>query len=69
MHELLEKFQDDWVELSSAVNEVSLIWRDYPPDDVFRVGPERKTESVRRACQAALRNPKKEAPTSYRARF
>jgi len=34
---LRPKLQADWQPLSFAVREISLIWRNPPPDDVFRV--------------------------------
>ena len=34
---LKSELQEHWLPLSFAVNEVNLIWRNPPPDDVFRV--------------------------------
>lgn len=35
--QLLNMFQADWKTMLFTVNEVCLIWRDNPPNDVFRV--------------------------------
>jgi 2'-5' RNA ligase len=35
--ELLENLQADWHPLDFRVNEVSLIWRSEPPEDVFQL--------------------------------
>jgi 2'-5' RNA ligase len=34
---LRNKLQDAWQPLSFIVREISLIWRDTPPDDIFQV--------------------------------
>jgi 2'-5' RNA ligase len=38
MEHLHEHLQSQWQPLTCMVREISLIWRDQPPDDVFRVG-------------------------------
>lgn len=38
MEQLREHLQSQWQPLTWTVREVSLIWRNQPPDDVFRVG-------------------------------
>jgi len=38
MEKLLKKLQADWTPLRFTVWEVSLVWRDRPPEDTFRVG-------------------------------
>jgi 2'-5' RNA ligase len=40
LDELLRRLQDSWEPLRFTVNRVSLIWRNKPPDDVFRVDRE-----------------------------
>ncbi len=37
LQELLEQLQPSWGPLSFAVEQVKLIWRGSPPDDIFRV--------------------------------
>lgn len=38
MEQLREHLQSQWQPLTFPVKEISLIWRNQPPDDVFRVG-------------------------------
>ncbi len=38
MEKLLKKLEADWTPLRFTVWEVSLVWRDRPPEDTFRVG-------------------------------
>jgi len=38
LEELERKLQSDWRPLSFVVREISMIWRNPPPDDVFRIG-------------------------------
>jgi 2'-5' RNA ligase len=37
LEELLERLQANWRPLTFTAHEISLIWRENPPDDVFRV--------------------------------
>jgi 2'-5' RNA ligase len=38
MEQLCKKLQSQWQPLTFTVKKISLIWRNQPPDDVFRVG-------------------------------
>lgn len=38
MEQLREHLQAHWQPLSWTVRDISLLWRNQPPDDVFRVG-------------------------------
>jgi 2'-5' RNA ligase len=38
MGRLIQELQAAWTSVSFQVDQVSLIWRGEPPDDVFRVG-------------------------------
>ena len=38
MEQLREQLQSQWQPISFRVKEVSLIWRNQAPDDVFRIG-------------------------------
>jgi hypothetical protein len=37
MLDLIAALGSDWTPITFQVSAVSLIWRDHPPDDVFRV--------------------------------
>jgi 2'-5' RNA ligase len=38
LHELVANVQSSWTPIRFRASEISLIWRNDPPDDVFRMG-------------------------------